>query len=478
MIRLLEHRIHFSTIQTRMPFRYGIATMKRLPITFVFLKFQFGESRSQTGWGFASDLLPPRWFKKDPTQAPEAEIEEMKQVLRHAITVAEELAAETPFAFWSQLYNAQLAWAISCEIPALLANFGTSFVERALLDAFARHRQQPLARLIHQNKLGIQLASLHPELRGQSTADLLPTPPLPSIQVRHTVGFGDPLFTSDITPEDRVADDLPQSLEAAIQHYGITQFKVKINGYPDEDLIRLDSLAKIFAARCPHGYALSLDGNEQFKSWAQFRAFWEQARSQPKLQTLLDNVIFIEQPLSRQTALQSNDIGTLSNGSPTPPVIIDESDEGPATFRDALACGYRGISHKNCKGVFKGIANRCLIQYRNQNKDTNLFMSGEDLCNLGPVALLQDLALQSLLGNASVERNGHHYFYGLSQFPAAIQQLLRERHAELFAESSDRTATLAIKAGELPTRELHKHPFGTQFLPEELATALDLPPLN
>ncbi|EDY84773.1 hypothetical protein VDG1235_4406 [Verrucomicrobiia bacterium DG1235] len=474
MIRILEKRIQFLPIQTRMPFRYGIATMTDLPIAFVFLKFQFGDGITETRWGMASDLLPPRWFKKDPDQSPESEIQEMKSVLLHAIEIGQELKTETPFAFWDQLYRLQLEWAELNGIPALLANFGTTFLERALIDAFARFHQMPLCELIYSKKLTLELGTFHPELYGLSPVDLLPKNPLPRIQARHTIGFGDPLNERDIVADNRVADLLPQSLEAAIKHYGLTQFKVKINGRLDEDLARLRALAKILERLCPQGYALSLDGNEQFSSWQQFSAFWIKARSYPKLYPLLENVLFIEQPLPRSATLSSSEIGQLPDGSETPPVIIDESDDGPETFRRALACGYRGVSHKNCKGVFKGIANRCLIEHRNQTSDTQLMMSGEDLCNIGPIALLQDLTLQSLLGNASVERNGHHYFYGLSPFPTAVQTLLADRHPELYQSKADGTACLQIHCGEIPTAHLHKLPFGTRFTPEEISEALGL----
>ncbi len=59
-------------------------------------------------------------------------------------------------------------------------------------------------------------------------------------------------------------------------------------------------------------------------------------------------------------------------------------------------------------------------------------MSGEDLVNIGPVALLQDLAAQAALGNASVERNGHHYFRGLSVFPPSISEAMLARHGDLY----------------------------------------------
>lgn len=477
MIRLLDQRIHYFPLKTRMPFRYGIATMTNLPMAFVFLKFQFGESQSSCQWGFASDLLPPRWFKKDPGQPPDAEIAEMKSVLQQAIKTAEGLEAEVPFAFWDQLYRLQLEWAQQNETPALLANFGSTFVERALLDAFARFHQEPLARLVHSGKLKIELGPLHPKLDGLSAVDLLPKKTLSRIHARHTIGFGDPLTEDEVTSENRVADPLPQSLESAITRYGLSQFKVKINGRLQEDLARLESLAAIFSRLCPQGYVLSLDGNEQFSSWSQFAHFWHEAHARPNLETLLENVLFIEQPLSRQAALASDQIGKLPDGSPTPPVIIDESDDGPETFRNALDCGYRGVSHKNCKGILKGIANRCLIEHRNRNPDTHLIMSGEDLCNIGPVALLQDLTLQSLLGNASVERNGHHYFYGLSQFPEAVQRLLAERHPDLYQKAADGTATVRIEAGEISTAALHESPFGTNFTPQELCDALGLSPL-
>jgi len=69
------------------------------------------------------------------------------------------------------------------------------------------------------------------------------------------------------------------------------------------------------------------------------------------------------------------------------------------------------------------VANRCLLGHLRQTEPQGRhLMSGEDLCNIGPVALLQDLAVMAALGIRSVERNGHHYHAGLSQFPRAVQQ--------------------------------------------------------
>ena len=60
-------------------------------------------------------------------------------------------------------------------------------------------------------------------------------------------------------------------------------------------------------------------------------------------------------------------------------------------------------------------------------------MSGEDLANVGPVALLNDLTVMSSLGINHVERNGHHYFAGLSVYPKDLQEKICLAHPDLYS---------------------------------------------
>src|SRR6202034_1214569 len=116
----------------------------------------------------------------------------------------------------------------------------------------------------------------------------------------------------------------------------------------------------------------------------------------------------------------------------------------------ALALGYAGTSHKNCKGVFKGVANACLVARRRRSAPGSSFlMTGEDLAHIGPVALLQDLAVQASLGVPSVERNGHHYFAGLSFWPEALQVQMCARHPDLYRRSPRGWPTVAIEQGRM-----------------------------
>ena len=149
-------------------------------------------------------------------------------------------------------------------------------------------------------------------------------------------------------------------------------------------------------------------------------------------------------------------------GRPDPPIIIDESDATIKSLPTALDLGYAGTSHKNCKGIFKGVANACLLNTRRETGHTSV-MSGEDLCNVGPVAVIQDLAVMAELGIESVERNGHHYMAGLSQFPEATQRQVLDSHTGLSRISERGWPTLDIRDGQIDLTSVNSQPFGTGF---------------
>ncbi|HUR60141.1 MAG TPA: hypothetical protein VM029_20625, partial [Opitutaceae bacterium] len=171
------------------------------------------------------------------------------------------------------------------------------------------------------------------------------------------------------------------------------------------------------------------------------------------------HLLYVEQPWHRNVAL-SDSIGALAKAWPDrPPIIIDESDAENGSLRGALALGYAGTSHKNCKGVFKSVANACLLAQRRAAGQPAV-MSGEDLANVGPVALVQDLAAQAALGVTTVERNGHHYFAGLAQFPAAWQRHALAAHGDVFTPTPVGWPRVNIRDGRLALGSVNAAPFG------------------
>jgi hypothetical protein len=114
-------------------------------------------------------------------------------------------------------------------------------------------------------------------------------------------------------------------------------------------------------------------------------------------------------------------------------VIIDEADDRVAAFKDAVALGYRGTSHKNCKGIYKSLHNLAFATVHNARVGrAELFLSAEDLSNLPVVPLQADLASVALLGITHVERNGHHYFRGLGHLSEAEKADALAQHPDLY----------------------------------------------
>ena len=120
----------------------------------------------------------------------------------------------------------------------------------------------------------------------------------------------------------------------------------------------------------------------------------------------------MEQPLHRDVALEHD----LREWKDRLPLIIDESEGALENLPKTLELGYSGTSHKNCKGIVKGLANAALLDVRMEETGQSFYLTAEDLADVGPVTE-QDLAMVALLGITHAERNGHHYFRGLSMFP-------------------------------------------------------------
>jgi hypothetical protein len=461
MLRIGRGDIHLIDLETRLPFKYGIATMTRAPYAFVRVPITVDGVET---CGIAADLLPPKWFTKVPEALLEDEVAEMLAVIEQARDLATGLEAETVFDAWRELSRRQSDWGRDQQLPPLLTQFGTSLIERALIEAVCRVNQQSFAEAVRENTFGIQLGEFDERLAGTEPADWLPTQPRTRIIARHTIGMADPLTDADIVESERLDDGLPQSLTACIARYGLQHYKIKVSGDFESDIGRVSRIAEIFIDHATPDFAFTMDGNEQFRTLESFRSYWERLTVVVELQSLFKHLLFVEQPFHRDIALDADVLGELSSWTTRPRMIIDESDADANSLRQALSLGYHGTSHKNCKGVFKSILSACLLSQLNRDDpQAGYVMSGEDLANVGPVALLQDLATTVTLGITSVERNGHHYFAGLSAFPAAVQQQTLRHHADLYHPSESGWPTLNIEQGEIDVTSVTAAPFGVGF---------------
>jgi hypothetical protein len=455
--------------RTRFPFRYGIASMTDVPHLFVRTRVTSGRHSSV---GLTAEGLPPKWFTKDPATTFEQDLPELLESIGHATDIAEGAASEPTsfFDLWHELNRRQNEWAASRGVPALVAGLGVALVERAVLDGLCRLAAEPMHAMLASDRLGVRIGEVYAELAGADPLVLLPTRPLGSCFVRHTIGLGDALSPGDLGPADRLDDGLPQDLETSIRAYGLRYFKLKLSGVPERDLSRLADLARILDRETRGQFFVTVDGNENFADLGAFRSFWERVAAVPALDDVRLRTMAIEQPVHRDRALSDSVRAEVDAWPDRPAFIIDESDGAIGDVPRALDIGYAGASYKNCKGIVKGIANACLLAARRRRHLPGL-LTGEDLCNLGPLALQQDLAMMALLGIDHVERNGHHYYRGLSMLPQDWQAGVLEAHGDLYERHDSGFAHVQIRDGRLHLESVNRAPFGV--VPSLDLTALE-----
>ncbi len=220
----------------------------------------------------------------------------------------------------------------------------------------------------------------------------------------------------------------------------------------------------------PDGYFCTLDGNEQFQTSEAFAAFWELAKSQPQLDRLTKAVQIVEQPIARANAL-SVPLGQLGADIPCE---IDESDANMDAFVAARALGYRGVSSKSCKGVYRSLLNCARVaKWNADDPDGGFFLSAEDLSTQAGIALQQDVALASLIVCKHIERNGHQYGDGLAGAPQSWRTALLGAHEDLYRAGNGRV-DLKIQKGQLTTASTNKSGYGTALCFAALFDAFEI----
>ena len=405
-------------VKLRMPFRFGVVTLTESPQAFVRARIRLADGREAEG--AAAELLAPKWFDKNPALSNEQNYDQLRGALRRAREAYLAGGENTAFGHFMAAY-----------VPGLVAGYGPALIDRALLDALCRALGMPFYDAVRKNVPGMEIGAFLETLK-----------PATRIAARHTVGLVDPITGADLKAP--VGDGLPETLEQVVQAYGHRWFKLKVGGDIGADVERLCAIAAVLD-RMAKPYQATLDGNEQYEGIEQVVELWKAIKAQPRLRNLASSIAFIEQPIKRSHAL-AEDVSRLGQEKP---LIIDESDDSLDAFPRARELGYRGVSSKTCKGLYKSLINaaRCAAW------GEGYFMSGEDLTIQPGLALQQDLALVSIIGLAHVERNGHHYVNGMAGLPAAEQDAFLSAHPDLY-ERSHGAVRVRITDGNLQISSL------------------------
>jgi hypothetical protein len=455
-----EVQFYERDVRFRLPFRFGVITLTEEPEVLVRVRIET-ESGS-LAWGIAAEALAPKWFDKNPTLSNEDNFGQLRQALNTAAQFYLASGFRRPFDLFADNYPLQLQTCRNAGLNHLIAGYGPALLDRAILDACCRNLDVSFYEAIRGNLPGMHSIRATPELEALSFDPFLASlRPSQSLYARHTVGLVDPITPADQSESSRVHDGLPETLDEIIGSYGTVYFKVKVSGDLTNDLYRLRRIAAILdQLNAP--YFLTLDGNEQYRTGAEVEELWIRMVEDTRLERFVQSTLFLEQPLKREYAFDQ-DLGHLKDRIP---VIIDESDQDLDSFPTAIRFGYRGVSSKQCKGIYRSLINLARSRLWNQREGTeHFFLSGEDLTTQVGVNVQQDLALVSILGLTHLERNGYHYVAGMSGLSGREQRAFLSAHPDLYTRD-DKLARIAIRGGRMQIGSLACAGFATSVQPD------------
>ena len=448
-IAFFERPVRFTR-----PFRFGAVVIKSASQAFVRVEIEVEGKGAFVG--ASAEMLVPKWFDKRAQLSPEQTVAE----LRRSLAIARGLylnyqGFETAFGLHARCISTQVEACAKEDIPPLAAAYGPAEIDKAILDALLRSAGVNFFDGMAGNIAGID-ARLSADLEDEDITQFLRRcRRLERVAIRHTVGLDD-----KVEGAGGVAD--------SNENAGARYFKLKLNGDPEADAARLTRIGAELAT-LSHDYSVTLDANEQYADLAALNVLVDRLDGDSALKTIAAKLLYIEQPMPRDTTRQSP-LGALSRRD----FIIDEADDSYDAYPAARALGYRGISSKSCKGIYKSIVNATRAAKWSAEGE-KFFISGEDLTCQAGLGVQQDLALGALIGVTHAERNGHHYVDGFGEAPAAEALAFLAVHPDLYIRDGD-SIRLSIQSGDLVTGSLTTPGFASGMHPDWAALSpLDQP---
>ena len=434
-IDLSERRVPF-----RHPFRFGAVTVNEAPQIFVHVTIEVDGQRST---GAAAELMVPKWFNKDADLSAGDTIDQLRQSSAIARTLyLEHTTPDTAFGLHAARNGTQVAACGKAGIPPLAANFGTAEIDKAILDALLRSQRTDFFNGMRTNLAGLD-ARLTPDLDNSAISNFLTGRKVSQrIAVRYTIGMLDTL------------DSVREAIRAKYRF-----FKIKLCGDPEKDRVRLSELAALLG---DSDYQATLDANEQYRSIGDLDTLVKALQTGTALEALAARLLYIEQPFAREDTWNF-DLRSLAT---TVAFIIDEADDSYDAFPRAKILGYRGVSSKSCKGLYKSLLNGARAACWNKAGE-DFFISAEDLTCQAGLAVQQDNALVAFHGLKHAERNGHHYVDGFANTPALEAGSFLAAHSDLY-EKSDGIVRLAVHDGTIATESLAVPGFACALQPGDI----------
>ena len=214
--RIAEIELLEIPVVLRMPFRFGVVTLRKCFQAFV--RARIVMPNGQSHWGASAEMIVPKWFDKNIHLSDEDNFEQERHVLRLAkAAYLADGSPDTAFGHFARHHEAHLLTCAAENLNPLLANYGPALIDRALIDALCRALGKSFYVAVKQNTLGMD--ERMPAFQGlDMTRFLSSLEPAKTLHARHTVGLLDAITRQDVT--EPVNDGLPETLQEVLQVYG------------------------------------------------------------------------------------------------------------------------------------------------------------------------------------------------------------------------------------------------------------------
>ena len=162
-IRVVRTSSGIRNAFTRMPFRFGVITMRASPVLTLAVEVEDEAGRRATG--YAADFLAFRWFDKRPEKSLADNCADLVRTVEVATGLYLDAAREgpkAPFALFLDTYPEIDRTARAEDFNRLGASFGSSMLERGVIDAVGRLLKKSFYELVRDDALGIELGAISP----------------------------------------------------------------------------------------------------------------------------------------------------------------------------------------------------------------------------------------------------------------------------------------------------------------------------
>jgi L-alanine-DL-glutamate epimerase-like enolase superfamily enzyme len=288
-------------------------------------------------------------------------------------------------------------------IPTLCTHVTANAFDTAIHDGFGKVHGLSSFHTYGREFMNHDLSRyLGPAYKDRYPADYFLREPQPRMPLCHLISAVDPIDAADNTRP--IGDGLPETIPQWIDHNGLLEFKIKLNGDDLKwDIARVVHIDRVVSEaqhkRGVTAWAYVLDFNEKCPNVDYFIQFCRQLKAERP--DGFARIKYTEQPTSRDLAAHpENDMHAAARLCP---VVVDESVIDVDSVLLARRLGWTGAVLKGSKGFSSMMLIACVA------KQEKLFVCGGDMSCPG-LALIQTAKFQAHVpGITSIEANARQY---------------------------------------------------------------------